>query len=373
MQKVTLILACAGSGTRAGFSKNKLLVKHNGSTIIEKTLSAFYRSGLIDEYVVVLSKKDYGEISPTLPDGVLSVIGGATRTESVKNALAKATGDIILIHDGARPFVTKKVIRDCIDTATKKGSAIPVFPVKNTICSVEDGEISSYLGKSGLYSIQTPQGFNGEDIKKAYQNIGEEIYNDDGEVYACTFGKVNTFLGDAKNVKLTYAEDFEALSSLPLCRVGTGFDCHKLVEGRKLILGGIEIPHTKGLLGHSDADVLTHAIMDAMLSACALRDIGYHFPDTDEKYKGANSITLLKEVISICERTGYRIKSLSAVIMAQKPKLLAHIPSITSSLSSVLGTSEQEVGIGATTLEGLGFVGREEGICVSAQAVMVKI
>ena len=160
---------------------------------------------------------------------------------------------------------------------------------------------------------------------------------------------------------------------LPLCKVGTGFDCHKLVEEHKLILGGIEIPHVKGLLGHSDADVLTHAIMDAMLSACALRDIGYHFPDTDSQYKGANSIELLKKVIILCKNAGYKVESVSAVIMAQKPKLLPHIPTIAKNLSDILDIDVSKMGIGATTLEGLGFVGREEGICVSANCVMVKI
>ncbi len=370
--KVTLILACAGSGTRAGFEKNKLLVKTNGVTVIEKTLSVFYQSGLIDQYLVVLSQNDYNEITPILPDGVETVIGGKTRTESVKNALSKATGEIVLIHDGARPFVDDKIIKDCIDTAIREGSAIPVVPVKDTICQVADGKIEKYLGKSGIFAIHTPQGFNTENLKKAYENIGDNAYNDDGEVYASLFGNVSVYDSNAKNVKLTYAEDFTALSTVPPCRVGEGFDCHKLVEGRNLILGGITIPHDKGLLGHSDADVLTHAVMDAMLSACGLRDIGYYFPDTDENFRGANSINLLKEVILLCKNTGYKIQSLSAVIMAEKPKLLKIIPEIRQNLASVLGIDKESVGIGATTLEGLGFVGREEGICVSCSAIMVK-
>ena len=155
-------------------------------------------------------------------------------------------------------------------------------------------------------------------------------------------------------------------------RVGMGYDVHKLVEGRRLILGGVEIPYEKGLLGHSDADVLVHAIMDALLGAAALGDIGKHFPDTDPAYEGADSMMLLKEVLSIIKKDGYRPKSVSAVIMAQKPKLLDYIPKITANLAEALGIPAENVGITATTLEGLGFVGREEGICVHANAVIVK-
>ncbi len=370
--KVSLILACAGSGSRAGFSKNKLLVKTGGTTVLQKTLSAFYKTGFIDEYIVVLSKEDFNEVSP-LPDGVISVLGGKTRTESVKNALSLVTGDVVLIHDGARPFVSEKIIKECIETAVKTGSAIPVIQEKNTVCRVKDGKIEKYLGKDGIFAVHTPQGFNAENLKKAYDNIGDRVFNDDGEVYSFTFGEVSVYESSAKNVKLTYAEDFESLSSAPICKVGVGFDCHKLVEGRKLILGGVEIPHDKGLLGHSDADVLTHAIMDSMLSACSLRDIGYHFPDTNEKYKGANSITLLEKVISLCKEKGYKIKSLSAVIMAEKPKLLPHVHEMTESLAKALNIEKENIGISATTLEGLGFIGREEGICVHANSVMVKI
>ena len=371
--KVSLILACAGKGARAGFNKNKLLEKINNQTIIEKTLSAFYQTGLIDEYIVATSKEDYDLLFPILPKEAIIVIGGETRTESVKNALGKTTGDIVLIHDGARPFVSKKVISDCIETAKTNGSAIPVVPIRDTICRASEDKIEQYVGKQGLFAVQTPQGFTTEKIKKAYESVLDKTFNDDGEVYSSVYGSVSTYLSDDKNIKLTYKEDFEKLNTLPLCKVGTGFDCHKLVENRKLILGGIEIPHDKGLLGHSDADVLTHAIMDGMLSALSLRDIGYHFPDTDEKYKGANSIELLKEVIALTREKGYKLKSLSAVIMAEKPKLLKHIPSIANNLANVLAVEASAIGIGATTLEGLGFVGREEGICVYSSCVMVKI
>ena len=179
-------------------------------------------------------------------------------------------------------------------------------------------------------------------------------------------------MGSSNNVKITYPEDFDLFTQIKDIRFGVGFDCHKLVENRKLILGGIEIPHDKGLLGHSDADVLTHAIMDAILSSLSLRDIGYHFPDKDPAYKDADSMKLLENVLLLIKEKGYRVKSISATIMAEKPKLLSFIPKITNNLSTALNISESDVGIGATTLEGLGFVGREEGICVHATAITIK-
>ena len=155
-------------------------------------------------------------------------------------------------------------------------------------------------------------------------------------------------------------------------RIGHGYDVHRLVEGRKLILGGIEIPHVKGLLGHSDADVLTHAIMDAMLSAASLGDIGRHFPDTDEKYKGISSMKLLEEVVVLLKKSGYKLKNVSSVIMAQKPKLAKFVDGIRRNLALALGVEDKDVGITCTTLEGIGTVGREEGIAVQSYCLLVK-
>ena len=372
--KVSLILACAGKGTRAGFDKNKLLIDIDGLPCFEKTLKVFSGSKLIDQIIICASATDFDYISESVKENASVVLGGATRSQSVKNALEVVTGDIVLIHDGARPFVTEQIIKDCINTAKSFGSAIPVVPVRNTIIKKLDNDGGDYVGKSQLYSVQTPQGFITSQIKDAYACAGERSYNDDGEVYKALFGKVRLFNGNAKNVKLTFPEDFNCEKDyLPQYRFGTGFDCHKLVENRKLILGGIEIAHTKGLLGHSDADVLTHAVMDAMLSALSLRDIGYHFSDKDAKYKDVCSMDLLENVMDMISKKGYKVSSVSATIMAEKPKLLAHIPTITENLAKALSIPTDRLGIGATTLEGLGFVGREEGICVHATATLEKI
>lgn len=371
--KTSLILACAGKGERAGQNKNKLLVKVGGVTCLERTLSVFTRSGLIDEYVVVCAARDESEIRTLLPPFVKTVTGGDTRTQSVKNALKAVTGEIVLIHDGARPFVSAETIKNCVDGALKYGGAVAAVPSRDAVCRAENGVISSYVGKSGLYSVQTPQAFNTQLIKKAYDLAGDCVYDDDGEVFSEFIGEVRIADGNADNLKITYKEDFEKLNAAPLCRVGTGFDCHRLAENRKLVLGGVEIPHDKGLLGHSDADVLTHAVMDALLSALAMRDIGYHFPDSDPAYKDADSLKLLGVVMEKIKNVGYKPYNVSAVIMADKPKLSGYIPRITEKLAAALGLSPDSVGIGATTLEGLGFIGREEGICVRAAATVIKI
>ncbi len=366
---VTLILTCAGKGERAGFKENKLWQEVGGITPIERCLSTFKASKKISQYIITASEQDYKRLENLYGDFCKVVLGGATRTQSVLNALKLATGDIVLIHDGARPFVSIKMIEDCINHAQTYGGAIPVIPEKNTVVKSEDGKTThSYIGKSGLYQVQTPQGFKTELIKKAYKAGENKIFNDDGQVFLEYTNSLYLFEGEEKNVKLTFKEDF-----LSPTRLGTGFDCHKLVENRKLILGGIEIPHSKGLLGHSDADVLTHAVMDAILSALSLRDIGYHFSDKDPKYKDACSMDLLNKVLEMIKEQGYRVDSVSATVMAEKPKLLTHIPLITQNLANALSLSTDKVGIGATTLEGLGFVGREEGICVHATAVLVTI
>ena len=372
--KVSIILTCAGKGVRAGFEKNKLLVPVDGKTCLERCLENVYSSKLADQLIVTASKEDFEQVKEICaPYGALVTLGGNTRTESVRNGLSLCTGEVTLIHDGARPFLSHELIKRCINGAIEFGGVIPVMPSRNTVVKVGEKTAREYLGKSEIFSVQTPQAFKTELIKKAFAMAGDKAYNDDGEIYKTFIGELHTVDGESSNVKLTYPQDFDFSNKKDEFRFGVGFDCHKLVEGRKLILGGIEIAHDKGLLGHSDADVLTHAIMDAILSSCALRDIGYHFPDTDPKYKGANSIELLRQVLAIVKEQGYAVQSLSASVMAEKPKLLKIIPSITQNLASVIGISPDKIGITATTLEGLGFVGREEGICVHATATVKRI
>lgn len=401
--RVSLVLVCAGKGERAGFSANKLLEKFNGKTVAEITFDRFFKSGVIDEFIVVVSESDYEIFDKIFNKKATVVIGGNTRGESVLNGVKATGGDIVLIHDGARPFVTEKVIKSCLESVYLHRSGIAAVRSVNTV-SVADGEtIVKTVGKDDVYEIQTPQGFYKEDIIKAFSLAKDDglSFSDESGLYLKYIGKPFISNGDKNNVKLTVKDDFikakrqlseeaeETVSrTSPLLpeinlngtstvnykdlRTGTGFDCHKLVPGRKFVLGGVTIPHEKGLLGHSDADVLTHAIMDALLSAAGLRDIGYYFPDSDDKYLGISSVLLLEQVLGMLEENGFAVHSVSATVMAEKPKLKDYIPIIKQNLCDVLKIPTGNFGLGATTLEGLGFVGREEGVCVYASAVIVK-
>ena len=217
-EKITVIIAAAGSGERAKLNKNKIFENVGGKPCIKRTFDAFANTGLIHEYIVAAKPEEIPLIKTLLPDFIKYAAGGATRTQSVQNALALATGDIVLIHDGARPFVSDKIIKDCIESAKEKGSGIAAIPSRDTVVKA-DGNTTEYLGKSGLYLIQTPQAFRTEEIKKAYEKAGDKPFNDDGEVYLNCFKKLEFTDGDKNNIKLTYPEDFKN-PSVP--RFGTG-------------------------------------------------------------------------------------------------------------------------------------------------------
>ena len=370
---VTAIITCAGKGERAGFGYNKLLKDMGGTTPFERCVHTFHKVSEINRIIITCTPSDL-EIFKAKCEGLGIkadfVIGGNTRTESVGNALnLVADGDAVLIHDGARCYVSEDIIKRCIDSTLKFGSGVVAIPATDTIAETDGNNILS-TSRKGKYSIQTPQGFNAGLLKKAYSMIKEgEEFTDESGLYARYIEKPYIVEGSVTNKKLTVAEDFAVGENL---FVGTGFDLHTFEKGRKLILGGIEIPHDKGLLGHSDADVLTHAIMDAMLSSASLGDIGRHFPDTDPKYKGISSIKLLEEVVILLKKSGYRLKNVSSVIMAQKPKLAKFVDTIRANLASYLEVDEASVGITCTTLEGIGTVGREEGIAVQSYCLCVK-
>ena len=369
--KYSVIIAAAGTGSRAGFKTNKLLQKSGRETVIEKCVSVFLTEGNAENIVITANAADlavYRELFAAYPN-IYITEGGPTRTESVKNALNKIEGDIVLIHDGARPFLSHELIRACAESAEKFGSGIAAVPCTDTLAFVSNGEIEK-TGRDNVLRVQTPQAFKTALIKKAYALLSaDDAFTDDSGVFCRYIGKAHCVSGEETNVKLTYRSDFEGFCDL---KAGTGFDLHRLVENRKLILGGVEVPHPKGLLGHSDADVLTHAIMDAILSSVSLRDIGYHFPDTDPRYKGADSMKLLAEVLKMLKNEGYRLNNISATIMAEKPKLSPFIPKITENIAKAVDLPIENVGIGCTTLEGLGIVGREEGIAAQAFVTVKK-
>jgi len=373
--KITAIIACAGGATRAKQNQNKIFSLVSGVPVILKTVSAFANVKSVDEILIVHSEGEDGRIREILKDvekPIDYVLGGKTRFQSIKNALSTLDDGGVLIHDGARPFIEQQDIENCIKTLLLSGSAILASAPTNSILETDGCDEIFSSGRKNKLSALTPQCFLTNNIKIAYAHASEEDgYTDDAGVYSSYFGKCKAVITTNSNKKLTYPEDFE--NDKPIRSCGTGFDLHKLVEGRKLILGGIEIPHDKGLLGHSDADVLTHAIMDALLSSASLRDIGYHFSDKDKKFKDISSILLLEEVMKMLKIKGLKPVHVSAVVMAEQPKLSPYRDAITEKLASVMGLDVQAVGITFTTLEGIGIVGREEGIASQAYVLTKEI
>ena len=364
--KVAAVVLCAGKGERAGLPYNKLLYHIGDKTVLDLTLDAFAGSGLFDDLLCASSPTDYDVICElAINYGARVCVGGATRTESVRRALAKlpADTDIVLIHDGARPFVTRPVLERAALSAAQFGSGIVAVPSVDAVKVVRDGEITDSLPKDGLYNAQTPQAFRFGEITDAYARV-EGNYGDDCEVYQLAGYRPHVVRGEYTNRKITTPADVFNLSSA--YRIGFGYDVHRLVEGRALILGGVKIPYEKGLLGHSDADVLTHALMDALLSAAGLPDIGVLFPDTDPAYEGCSSVKLLEKVRDMLAGRNVSVLSVSCVVMAEKPKLAKIIPQMTECLARTLDVPPSAVNISATTTEKLGIIGDGAGIAASA-------
>lgn len=374
MSKFDVILACGGSGSRCNLGYNKLLLDVGGMTVLQKTLSIFYHED-IAKVIIAYNKSDYEVVKKYAfeHNDVILTEGGENRTQSISNALKHVDSEYVIIHDGARAFLPYDCLLKGMQDAVKFGSSVLYSKSTDSLRQIsydKDGNIlSAPIDRESIIKIQTPQIFRSAEIKKAYELAEGKSFTDDATLYEQYIKKpVHLTLGSDANIKITTPEDCQKLVGGLL--VGNGWDTHRLGEGRKLILGGIEIPHTKGLIAHSDGDVLVHAIMDSLLSAMHERDIGVLFPDTDDKYKDISSVLLLKEVMCLVKSHGLKVKTVTAVVMAQKPKLSPFIPSIQKNLAEVMEIPYDNVSISATTTEKLGMVGREEGISVSAVSVL---
>lgn len=379
--KIYTVLLAGGSGTRMKSAVNKALIPLCGKTVVRRSAEAF--SPMTDEMVVVCHADVQPDImreinAQPLPFPVRFTAGGETRQQSVLRgllALDIQEGDMVLVHDVARCLVTPGVIGRVISSVKEYGSGVPAVPVSSTykICD-DEGIVLHTPERKHLFEIQTPQGFRAAELLAALRKAAEDGFEgtDDASVMEHYGYTVRTVSGEKSNLKLTTQEDLAAaknyLTGVPKqMRIGMGYDVHRLVEGRGLFLCGVEIPWDLGLLGHSDADVALHALMDAMLGACGLRDIGYHFPDTDGRYKGISSLRLLSETRRIIGEAGFSVVNADVTIVAQRPKLLPYIPQMITTVAKALGIRDSAVSIKATTTEKLGFEGREEGI--SAYAV----
>ena len=363
-KKVSAIIVAAGKGTRIGF--DKMLYKIDGIPVVERSVRAFQQNALVDSIVVVAGDniEDIKQIC-TYYDKVAAVVkGGSQRAESVANGLAAITCDgLVAVHDGARPFVSDEIITETITTAAKTGAAIPCVPVKDTIKMAQDGAVQQSLPREKLFITQTPQVFDIDLYRQLLTQNSDFSVTDDAQLFEKAGHTVAITQGSYENFKITTIDDIKKEN---IMRIGHGYDVHKLVEGRRLILGGVDIPYEKGLLGHSDADVLAHAVSDALLGAMALGDIGKHFPDTDPQYKGADSLYLMSCVKKLLDEKGARIENVDATILCQRPKLAPHIPTMRQNIARVLGLDVDCVSVKATTEEGLGFTGSGEGIAVHA-------
>ncbi len=362
---VDAILLCGGKGTRSGAKKNKVLCYFGVKTALEYCLDVFF--GLCDNIIVVAAKDDYEEISAVAESyGAKVVVGGTTRFLSVKNGLKEVKSDLVLIHDAARPFVDRETVENCIASAKRYGSGIAAVKVADTVKRVNDGAIIEEIDRKDLYYMQTPQAFVSNDIKKAYLNASGE-FNDDSAVYAAYGLTPHIVTSRSSNKKITMPEDL--ISTPPCQKIGTGIDFHRFQKGRKLILGGVNIDHEMGLVGNSDADVLTHAVMDALLSAIGEPDIGVLFPCTEE-FRDADSIRLLETVMRKVDEHGCKVISVSGVIMAEKPKMKGYIPSMRAVLASAMKIDTSRINISATTTEGMGVIGEGNGIAASAVCLL---
>ncbi len=367
---VSAIICCAGKGFRAGFQKNKLLVPLDGERVLKKTLSAFDYPQ-IDEIIVTASKDDFDEITALCDpfSRVKIVLGGETRLLSVHNALQVATGDVVLIHDGARPFVTRQLIDECIQSVKAYGSGVCAIPCTDTVAVCEKGVIKSVPNRDKLYQIQTPQGFYLENIRYAYAQAvrnESETFTDDSSVFSLYCGEPRLCAGAPENIKLTYARDFKSNA-----RCGFGVDTHAFGKDQDyILLAGVKIPAKSGLIAHSDGDVLAHALMDGLLSAAGLRDIGFYFPDSNPQFKNADSMQLLNEVLSLIAERGYSVQNVSIAIQAETPRLAPYIERIQNALASALRIDPTAVGVTAGTNEGLGYVGEGKGITVHAYVLL---
>ena len=370
---VYAVILCGGSGTRMGGQGNKTLLQTGGVPAVVRSVKAF--SGAADGAVLVTRAGEEDIFARALSDHGVSVLaivpGGADRQASALCGLRALPedADVALIHDGARPFVTEDIIRRVIESVKRYGSGVAAVPCRDTIKRTDgNGQVLETLDRSTLWQMQTPQGFYVKDLLAAHAAAAEKArYTDDAALMEAAGYPVRLVLGSPDNIKLTSPEDLRMVNGMLTPRIGTGFDAHRLVEGRELWLGGVQIPYEKGLLGHSDADAPLHALTDALLGAAAMGDIGKLFPDSDPKYKGISSVLLLEEVRKRLTDAGFTIGNVDLTIVCQAPKLAPYIPNMREKIAKALAISAEQVSVKATTTERMGYEGQGEGI--SAQAV----
>jgi 2-C-methyl-D-erythritol 4-phosphate cytidylyltransferase/2-C-methyl-D-erythritol 2,4-cyclodiphosphate synthase len=368
------IIVAAGRGTRAGGDLPKQWQMLNGQPVLAHTLAAF--AGL--PRVLVIHPDDRARAEAIAGDAQI-VEGGATRDASVMNALLALEGRgvaHVLIHDGARPLVSAAVIDRVRGALDVSPAAAPALAVTDALWTGTQGLVSGTRDRTGLYRAQTPQGFHYDAILAAHRaHPGGAA--DDVEVARAAGLAVTIVEGDENNLKLTFPGDFDRAAAIMKgrgmdLRLGNGFDVHAFCEGDHVWLCGVKVPHGKGLLGHSDADVGMHALTDAIYGALAMGDIGRHFPPSDPQWKGAESHIFLRHAANLAREHGYAIANCDVTLICERPKIGPHAEAMRAALADIMGVEVGRVSVKATTSEQLGFTGREEGIAAIATAALMK-
>jgi 2-C-methyl-D-erythritol 4-phosphate cytidylyltransferase / 2-C-methyl-D-erythritol 2,4-cyclodiphosphate synthase len=357
-----------------------------GRPVIAHTVASF--KGVVDT-VTVIGRSDEIERLTQLcgADGAVSLcVGGVTRQESVRAGLASLDADpndIVLVHDGARPCISRQVIERCIEAVHENGSALVALPISETVKFAGDGGVvAATRDRDRLWCAQTPQGATAKIMQDAFSLAKVDGFAGTDEsslierLPGCSPPKL--VLGVRENIKITSREDMEfaerwlaaGKGNQPSVRVGVGYDIHRLTTGRKLVLGGIEIVSDVGLLGHSDADVVLHAICDALLGAAGLPDIGCLFPNDDDRFAGINSVRLLEDVVARVLASGYRVVNVDCCVIAERPKISPYAAQMRATIAAAIRTDESCVSVKATTNEGIGALGAGEGIACHATAVI---
>jgi 2-C-methyl-D-erythritol 4-phosphate cytidylyltransferase/2-C-methyl-D-erythritol 2,4-cyclodiphosphate synthase len=378
---VTAIIAAGGTGRRLGAPVPKQMLEIGGRTLLECSVDVFRTHPAVSDLIVALPPAWMAD-PPRGLAGVRLVEGGRRRQDSVANAfdaLPEQT-DVVLVHDAARPFVNQDVITRAIDAAAAHGAAIAAIPVSDTVKRVDGRRIVQTVPREEIFLAQTPQAFTRAVLQDAVAMGRSGVEATDEAMLAERAGHaVHIVEGDPANVKITTPADLAAAigrtepTATVATRVGVGYDLHRLVEGRLLILGGVTIPAARGAQGHSDADVVCHAVTDAVLGAARLGDIGQHYPDTDPRWKGASSVALLREVIALVGSNGFAVQNVDVVVILEQPKLGPYRGAIEAQLADALGIDITRVSVKAKTNEGLDAVGRGEAIAAHAVALLSSV
>ena len=389
---VSAILAAAGRGTRLGSATPKQMLALGERTVLQRSFDIVEAHDRIDEIVIALPPALASAPPPYLISSrkpVRIVDGGMRRQDSVAKAFAQVSksAEVIVIHDAARPFATADLFSRVIEAAERGSAAIAAVQAHDTVKEASAGPgvriVARTIARESIYLAQTPQAFSRAVLAAAIElgRVSLGSATDEASLAEQAGYTVRLVDGESTNIKITTEQDFvvskalagirdsgSSINAVP--RIGIGYDLHRLEPGRRLIIGGVEISHETGLAGHSDADVLCHAVTDAILGAAGAGDIGQHFPDSDPRWKGANSVDLLKEAVALVRAAGYSVVNVDAVVVAERPKLAPHVPAMRANLARAMVVDVSAVSVKGKTNEQVDALGRNEAIAVHAVALI---